>query len=98
MGVKVIEGASSIIKQTTAVDRNWFEVNKLETVYYQILGKTMKKGRALDNMRAVKEIHEKLEDSWEDHYGSQNNNDFPLPPSDELKETGRYRTTDNMGR
>ena len=68
LGIRDIQGSKAVVERTTTADRNWSEVNKLESIYYQILGKTMRKGRIHDDVRAIKEIYDELQRNWSDHY------------------------------
>ena len=69
MGIRNLSGARTIIKSTKVVNRNWSKISKLESIYYQLIGKSMKNARALDNVKAVKARYRAIESTWEDRYG-----------------------------
>ena len=71
-GVIDLCGAKAIINRIKSIDRNWDEINKLESNYYKITGKVMKKRRAHDDIRAVFSI----QGEWEDHCGPTTSNDI----------------------
>ena len=56
LGIRDLCGAKVIVNRIKSIDRNYNEVNKLESIYYQRTGRVMKKGRVHDDIRAVKEI------------------------------------------
>ena len=68
LGIKDIQGSKAVVERTTTTDRNWAEVKRLESIYYQILRKTLRKGRIHDDVKAIKEIYDELQKNWSDHY------------------------------
>ena len=75
LGVRDLVGAKEVIKRTKSISRNWSDNNKLENIYYQIFGRTMRKGKSLDNINAIREIYEELHVIWEDHYCIENSDE-----------------------
>ena len=58
----------SLCKERKALTEIGPEINKLESIYYQIIGRTMRKGKPLDNIMAIMEIYGEVNYLWEDHY------------------------------
>ena len=67
--IRDIYGTKVIVNNTRNIDGSWIEVNKLNSIYYNVTGKVMKKSRTLDDIRAVKESYDTIQGEWIDHCG-----------------------------
>ena len=75
LGIRDLAGAKEVIKWTKSIQRDWADNKKLENIYYQVFGRTMKKGKSLDNANAIREIYNRLHVVWEDHYNVNNSDE-----------------------
>lgn len=53
--------SKDLIRNTKTVNRNGSQNDRLESIYYQILGKAMKNRIPMDNPRAIREIYNEID-------------------------------------
>ena len=44
-------------------------LHKLKSIFYQIIGKPMRKGGALNDARSIKDIYDMIQSEWIDKFG-----------------------------
>ena len=81
LGIRDICGAKAIIKRFKSINREWSEIDRLDAIYYQIIGRPTRKGKAISDVKAIKEVYDLVQSKWKDHCGPTSNQFNPNLPS-----------------